>query len=157
MLLATWGKMYRTLASVSHHPFLIPMLLLKLSKYRQPVQLCAEEKGKDQGIPMLTGIVGIYQHFPGLMYLSGKLEQFYSLKIKRKTARHFLPLWKRSPQNTELLMCLNNQILAEFWILSFFMTKASLRQKNSILLQCCPEAKLAVWACISHYLMKNLG
>lgn len=50
-------------------------------------------------------------------------------------------------------MCLKNWILAEFLILSFYMTKASLRQENLILLRCCPEAKLAVWACISHYLI----
>lgn len=38
---------------------------------------------------MLTGIVGMDQHFPGLMYLSGKSEQFYSLKVKRKTEHDF--------------------------------------------------------------------
>lgn len=48
MLLATWGKMYRTLSSVRHHPFLtVPKLLLKLSKYRQSVQLCAGKEGED--------------------------------------------------------------------------------------------------------------
>lgn len=89
MLLAACGKRDRALVSVNYQPFLLPMLLLKMRKYKQSAQPCGKQnKVKVKGSSKYQVLTSTCQDL--LINLANTTES-----LKKGIVLHSLQLWKR--------------------------------------------------------------